>query len=59
MAQIIQECITIRLSRVVRSDDNDVNDVVTDDVVNLIDAALQEVLELPAGTVVEVERNEG
>ncbi len=59
MAQIFEETVTIRLSRIARNDVNDADSVVTPDVVALIDATLQEVLELPAGTVVEVDASQG
>ena len=59
MAQIIEETITVRLSRIARDDADGGSSTVTPDVVQLIDATLQEVLELPAGTVVEVVSSEG
>lgn len=59
MANMIEESITVRLTRLVRSSVTESDPMVTPEIVELIDATLQEVLTLPAGTVVEVYRNEG
>lgn len=54
MAKIIEETVTVKFSRLVRDDANGDDSAVTDEHVQLIDAALQEVLQLPEGVVVEV-----
>lgn len=58
MAKIVEETLKVKFSRLVRDDADDVGGMVTDEHVTLIDAALQEVLELPDGVVVEVTPDE-
>lgn len=54
MAKIIEETVSIKFSRITRNDDDASNQIVTEEQINIIDATLQEVLDLPAGVVVEV-----
>ncbi len=59
MAQIIEDCVTIRVSKLVRNDADGTGQLVSDEQLELIDATLQEVLELEGGVVVEVSRDAG
>lgn len=59
MAQIIEDCITIRVSKLVRNDAESTAELVSEQQLELIDATLQEVLDLEAGVVVEVQRDAG
>ena len=56
MARIIEESVTIRFSKLVRNDADENDGLVSDENVAVIDATLQEVLDLQGGVVVEVER---
>jgi hypothetical protein len=59
MAQIRKEIIAVQLSRLVRDDAvQDDQVMITREMLELIDATLQEVLELPNGVVIEVGRAE-
>ncbi len=55
MAKIVEEVVTIRFSSIVREDSKGRDKMVTPDTIALIDATVQEVLELDPGVVVEVE----
>jgi hypothetical protein len=58
MAQIVEESLIVRFSQIVRNDvkGDKVKTVITDEHITTLNAALQEVLDTPAGVVVEVER---
>jgi len=57
MAKIVEERVTVKFSRLVRNNE-DVEGTLSAEHLQLIDATLQEVLDLPAGVVVEVEADE-
>ena len=54
MANIVQDCITITFSKIVRNDYEADEGIATEEQISLIDATLQEVLDLPDGVIVEV-----
>lgn len=54
MAKIIEEVVAIKFSRIAKNDDNP-DKIITKEEIDVIDAALQEVLELPSGVVIEVQ----
>lgn len=53
MANIVESQVLVTISQLVRNGET-IETVVTDKVLATIEAALEEVLELPAGTVIEV-----
>lgn len=55
MAKIVEEFITVKFSRIVRDDAKSPDKMVTPETVKLIDATVQEVLQLDDGVVLEVE----
>ena len=57
MAHIVEEVLIVRFSQVIRNDATKAKKVVSDEHVTTLDVTLQEVLDLPAGVVVEVERD--
>ena len=57
MAKIVEEILIVRFSQVIRNDASKAKTMVTDEHAATLDAALQEVLDLPAGVVVEVEKS--
>jgi hypothetical protein len=57
MAQIIDETLTVRFSQIVPNGAKKAKRMINDDHIATLNAALQEVLDTPAGVVVEVERN--
>ena len=58
MATVIENAVTIRFSKLVKGSGDGETVEVTADQLQVIEAALDEVLELPAGVIVEVEANE-
>ena len=54
MARMVTEELIIRVTRLVKTGQPDPDAAVTDEHLQLLDAALPEIWELPAGAVVEV-----
>ena len=58
MAVIVQEILTVRFSKLVRNDEDDVSQIINEDMVKEIDRAMNELYGVNDGVIIEVEKNE-